>query len=125
MSIVALDTVNHLGVQKMKSLKILKISVAALALTMDLSSAFAQARTREEVQKELRQSENDGARVVTDASYRDTSPMHQQQIAQRKAQLSNGDEGVGTSGSSESGDRVEKPRPCVGPVSYCNLYFGG
>jgi len=109
----------------MKSLKILTMSVVALALTVDGSNAFAQAKTREEVRQELIQAENDGSRFVTDASYPEVSPMYQQQVAQMKVQHANSGEGVGMSGSSLSGGHVEKPRPCVGPVSYCNPYFGG
>jgi hypothetical protein len=109
----------------MKSLKTLTMSVVVLALAVDFSNAFAQAKTREQVRQELIQAEKDGSRFVTDASYPDVSPMYQQQVAQMKAQHTNSGEGVGTSGSSLSGGRIEKPRPCVGPVSYCNPYFGG
>jgi hypothetical protein len=109
----------------MKSLKTLTMTVVALALTVDFSNAFAQAKTRDEVRQELIQAENDGSRFVTDTSYPDVSPMYQQQVAQMKAQHANSGEGVGTSGSSLSGGRVERSRPCVGPVSYCNLYSGG
>jgi hypothetical protein len=108
-----------------KSLTVLTISVTALALTTDFSSTFVQAKTREEVRQELIQAENNGSRFVTDASYPDISPMYQQQVAQMKAQHAHSGEGAGLSGSSVSGRRVEKPRPCVGPVSYCNPYFGG
>ncbi|WP_374992458.1 DUF4148 domain-containing protein [Paraburkholderia sp. SARCC-3016] len=101
------------------------MSVVAIAMTTDLSSAFAQAKTREQIRQELVQAENDGSRFVTDASYPDVSPMYQQQVAQMKAQHAHSDEGSGNSGTSLSGRRAEKPRACVGPVSYCNPYFGG
>ena len=109
----------------MKSLAMLTVTVAILGLTTELSSAFAQEKTREEVRQELIQAENDGSRFVTDASYPDVAPIYQQQVAQMKAQHAHSGEGVGSSGSSVSGSRVEKPRPCVGPVSYCNPYSGG
>lgn len=109
----------------MKLLTMLTVSVAALVLTANFSNAFAQAKTREEVQQELIQAENNGSRFVTDASYPDVSPMYQQQVAQMKAQHEYSGVGAGSSGSSRSGGRVDKPRPCVGPVSYCNPYFGG
>jgi uncharacterized protein DUF4148 len=109
---------------KMKSLKLLTISVVGLAMTMDISNAIAQAKTREEVRQELIQAENDGSRFVTDASYPDISPMYQQQVAQMKALSARTGEGVGVSGSSGSGSRAGKPRPCVGPLSYCNPYGG-
>jgi hypothetical protein len=109
----------------MKSLTMLTVSFAVLCLTTDLSNAFAQEKTREEVRQELIQAESDGSRFVTDASYPDVSPMYQQQVAQMKAQHAHSGEGVGSSGSSVSGSHVEKPLPCVGPVSYCNPYSGG
>ena len=109
----------------MKSLTMLTLSFAALALTTDYSNAFAQAKTRDEVRQELIQAENDGSRFVTEASYPDVSPMYQQQVAQMKALHEQSGEGAGSSGSSRSGNRVEKPQQCVGPVSYCNPYVGG
>jgi hypothetical protein len=115
---------NPHGVQ-MKKLTMLTLSVVALAMATDLSNAYAQTKTREDVRQELIQAENDGSRFVTDASYPDVSPMYQRQVAQMKAQHAHSGEGSGESGSSLSGSRVDKPRPCVGPVSYCNPYFGG
>lgn len=109
----------------MKSLTMLTVSVAALVLTTDFSNAFAQTKTREEVRQELIQAEDNGSRFVTDASYPDISPMYELQVAQMKAQHAHSGEGVDVSGSSLSGSRVEKPRSCVGPVSYCTPYFGG
>jgi hypothetical protein len=119
------DQIETIWSSEMKLLNTLTASVVVLALTVNFSNAFAQAKTRDEVRQELIQAENDGSRFVTDASYPDVSPMYQQQVVQMKAQHANSGEGVGTSGSSLSGGRVEKARPCVGPVSYCNPYFGG
>src|SRR6201991_4829275 len=116
------DSIETIWSSKMKSLKILTMSVVALALTVDASNAFAQAKTRDEVRQELIQAENDGSRFVTEASYPDVSPMYQQQVAQMKALHEQSGEGAGSSGSSRSGNRVEKPQQCVGPVSYCNPY---
>ena len=115
----------------MKLSTLVTIPVVALALTTTFSNAFAQAKTREEVRQELIQAEDNGSRLVTDASYPVISPIYEQQVARMQARHALSGEGTGISGSSLSGSRVEKPdseshsRPCVGPVSYCNPYFGG
>ncbi|HEY3599386.1 MAG TPA: DUF4148 domain-containing protein [Paraburkholderia sp.] len=114
----------------MKTLAMLTMSVAVLASTTVFSNAFAQERTRAEVQQELVQAENNGSRLVTETSYPDVSPIYQQQVAQLKAEHAGSGRGAGMSGSSVSGQRAPMPsgmgnaNSCVGPVSYCNLYFG-
>ncbi len=114
----------------MKTLAMLTMSVAVLASTSVFSNAFAQEKTRAEVRQELIQAENNGLRFVTDASYPDVSPIYEQQVAQLKAEHGDSDVGADMSGSNASGHRAPMPgnttrsQACVGPVSYCNLYFG-
>jgi hypothetical protein len=115
----------------MKLFPMVTIPVVALALTTTFSNALAQVTTREDVRRELIRAEDEGSRFVTDASYPDISPIYEKQVAQMQARHARDSEGTGISGSSVSGSHVEKSGaeshsgPCVGPVSYCNPYFGG
>ncbi len=112
----------------MKKLAVFTVSVLALASSGVFTSAFAQEKTRAEVRQELVQAENNGSRFVTDASYPDVSPIYQQQVARLQQQSDTG-VGADTQGSSASGHRgvmqgKTDNQQCVGPVSFCNLYFG-
>jgi hypothetical protein len=115
----------------MKLLAMLTMSAAVLASTTVFTNAFAQEKTRAEVRQELIQAENNGSRFVSDTSYPDVDPIYQEQVARMKAQHPDSGEGPGTSGTTQSGNRAmppdntsNKPQTCVGPVSYCNIYFG-
>jgi hypothetical protein len=104
-------------------------SATLLALTCAsfASAASAQSLTRAEVRQQLIEAEANGSQFVTDASYPDVSPVFAQQVAHAKQA-----EGYGpaTSGSSAAGGvppahaSHNAPGACVGPVSFCTLYFG-
>jgi hypothetical protein len=112
----------------MKKMALLTISMAALVSVGLSSTAFAQEKTRAEVRQELIQAEQNGSQFVSDASYPDVSPIFQQQVAQMKAAQSS--EGAGMAGTHAAGTRMPAaagamdPSSCVGPVSYCSVYFG-
>ncbi|CAB3752256.1 DUF4148 domain-containing protein [Paraburkholderia solisilvae] len=115
----------------MKLLATLTMSAAVLASTTVFTHAFAQEQTRAEVRQELIQAENNGSRFIADASYEDTDPSNQDQVTREKAQQPGSGEGAGMAGMNQSGRRTAMPdaassrqQACVGPVSYCNLYFG-
>jgi hypothetical protein len=105
----------------------LALVFASAALT---STASAQGRTRDEVRQELIQAENNGSRLVTDASYPDVSPIFEQQAAHER--LMHGGSGPEMSGSSEVGNRTAitssdpstSKQECVGPAGFCKPYFG-
>ncbi|AMV42561.1 MULTISPECIES: DUF4148 domain-containing protein [Paraburkholderia] len=112
----------------MKKLALLTVSIAALASTAFASSAFAQEKTRAEVRQELIQAEQNGSQFVTDTSYPDVAPLYQQQVARQQAAQES--EGAGTAGTHAAGMRMPVTganagmSTCVGPVSYCSVYFG-
>jgi hypothetical protein len=94
---------------KMKLLSMLTMSAAVLASTTIFTSAFAQDNMRA-----------------------DADPTSQQQVVRTdNAQHTGSGEGPGMAGISQGGHRAMTPndtssnqKPCVGPVSYCNIYFG-
>jgi hypothetical protein len=105
------------------------VSMVFFASTAIATSASAQEKTRAEVHQELIQAENNGSRFVTDTSYPDVNPMFAQQVAHARQ----GNDGVGSEASAPSAAGAPNaPAPvmnkagsnCVGPVSYCMLYFG-
>lgn len=113
----------------MKKIALLTISMAALISTGLSSTAFAQEKTRAEVRQELIQAEQNGSQFVSDTSYPDVAPIFQQQVAQMKAAQSS--EGAGMAGTHAAGTRMPastgtmgSSSSCVGPVSYCSVYFG-
>ncbi|TCG06541.1 hypothetical protein BZM27_25585 [Paraburkholderia steynii] len=112
----------------MKKLALLTVSIAALASTAFASSAFAQEKTRAEVRQELIQAEQNGSQFVTDTSYPEVAPIYQQQVAHQKAAQES--EGAGMAGTHAAGTRMSVTgantgmSTCVGPVSYCSVYFG-
>ena len=76
------------------------------------------------------QAEQNGSQFVTDASYPDVAPIYQQQVAHRQAAQDNEGVGAGLSGTHAAGSRMPATgtnggmSSCVGPVSYCTVYFG-
>jgi opacity protein-like surface antigen len=106
----------------MKKLAFVALSAALLAS----SSAFAQGVTRAEVQQQLVQAEQNGSRLVTDASYPDVAPIDQNQLAQQKPVTSA--YGGMASGSAASGTRIPMTTgsnaSCVGPRTFCDTYAG-
>jgi hypothetical protein len=118
----------------MKLLAMLTTSAAMLASTGVFTHASAQEITRAQVRQELIQAENNGSRFVSDTSYPEVDPIYQEQVARNKAQHPDSGEGAAMSSTSQSGARAmtpdnttnttNKPQACVGPVSYCNIYFG-
>ncbi|WP_080428736.1 DUF4148 domain-containing protein [Burkholderia ubonensis] len=107
----------------MKNYLAVAIALAIVTLPAVSTCASAQQRTREEVRQELIQSINDGARYVTDTSYPVVSPMYEREIEKlRQANHA----ALDTRASSPNAAQGESaPEPCVGPASFCNVYFGG
>jgi hypothetical protein len=92
----------------MKLLAMLTMSAAVLASTTVFTNAFAQDSTRTNI-----------------------DPTYQEQVVRNNTPLQDSGEGADMSGAGQSGHRAmtrnnmsNKPAPCVGPASYCNIYFG-
>jgi hypothetical protein len=104
------------------------ICVTLFAAAGIATGASAQEKTRAEVRQELIQAENNGLRFVTDTSYPDVNPLFEQQVARLRQQSDSGG-APATAGSSETGkaangEGVADSSACVGPISFCKLYFG-
>ncbi|MGF6771478.1 hypothetical protein P3T18_003965 [Paraburkholderia sp. GAS199] len=122
----------------MKTRLALTLSMILLASAGAVTNASAQEKTRAEVRQELIQAENNGLNLVTDTSYPEINPIYAQQAAQEQAQAQtqaqatqsrDTDVGGSMAGSSATGQRAPAhmtmdPNNCVGPVSFCSLYFG-
>jgi hypothetical protein len=118
--------------------KIVGITLLFCASFASLSVANAKGLTREQVVQQLIDAQQNGSMYVTDASYPDVSPIYQQQVDQlRAAHARKSTSGIGpqSSGTTESGNVSEslamssngEPAShddCVGPVSFCKIYFG-
>jgi len=105
----------------------LGLSVILLASAGIASNASAaQEKTRAEVRQELIQAENNGLNYVSNTSYPEVSPIFAQQVTRLKQQ-SESSAGTDMSTSSAAGtSRAHMAMSsCVGPVSFCNPYFGG
>jgi hypothetical protein len=107
---------------------VIALSMALLASAGIATSASAQEKTRAEVRQELIQAENNGSRFVTDTSYPDVNPIFAQQVArnQQKTSSVGGSEMTGSSAAGVGGrSAAGKPESnCVGPNSFCSIYFG-
>ncbi|SAL29267.1 DUF4148 domain-containing protein [Caballeronia telluris] len=101
---------------------------ASLALSATLlvsSGAFAEGLTRAEVRAQLVAADQNGSRLVTDASYPDVDSVYQNQVAQRPSGNVDADAnayGGAMTGSASSAARATGT--CVGPVSFCHIYAG-
>ncbi|BAX60885.1 DUF4148 domain-containing protein [Burkholderia stabilis] len=104
-------------------------TVAAISLAGVATQASAQELTRAQVRQELIDAENNGLRFVTDTSYPDVSPLFQQQAEQMPQRQTNTAVGSDPAVSSEAGKPAamsprQRPAACVGPASFCTIYFG-
>ena len=129
----------------MKKLAMITMSVAVLASTSVFSNAFAQSTTtpvtRAQVYGDLVRLEQAGYRpsASDDANYPADIQAAEAKVAAQDSEpvadsaagaaVEQTGMGAGLSGSSESGTRAPVRGPsssaaCVGPVSFCSLYFG-
>ncbi|WP_250535193.1 DUF4148 domain-containing protein [Caballeronia sp. AZ10_KS36] len=102
-------------------MNIAKVFAVSAALVVS-TGAFAQGLTRDEVRAQLVQAEQNGSRLVTDASYPDVSPIYQNQTARMKTPESGAYGGMKT--ASGAGSASMSPSDCVGPYSFCHIYAG-
>jgi hypothetical protein len=106
---------------------VIALSMALFASAGIATSASAQEKTRAEVRQELIQAENNGSRFVTDTSYPDVNPIFAQQAARTQQKASgvgsemSGSSAAGVAGRSAAGKTESN---CVGPNSFCSIYFG-
>ncbi|CAB3774433.1 DUF4148 domain-containing protein [Paraburkholderia humisilvae] len=102
---------------------LLALSAAALVPT-----ASAQGITRAEVRQQLIAAENSGSRLVTETSYPNTGLIYSHRVKRATEQA--GDTGGTPVGTSQTGklprnsSHNRTSADCVGPVSFCNIYFG-
>ncbi|CAM2185437.1 DUF4148 domain-containing protein [Burkholderia latens] len=104
-------------------------TVAAISVASVATPASAQALTRAQVRQQLIDAENDGLRFVTDTSYPAVSPMFGRQAAQmpqRQAETALGSAPAATTDAGKPAMPAPSARTaaCVGPESFCTLYFG-
>jgi len=104
-------------------------AVAAISLAGIATQASAQELTRAQVRQELIDAENNGLRFVTDTSYPEVSPLFQRQVEQMPEHQASTAVGSDPAASSEAGKpATTSPRrgstACVGPASFCTIYFG-
>jgi hypothetical protein len=112
----------------MKLRHVVSMVLAATVCATVVNDASAQEKTRAQVRQELIDAENHGLRLVTDTSYPDINPIYQQRAMQMNAEHASGSgpEMSGTSGEGRktAPDMTKSKDACVGPVSFCNIYFG-
>jgi Domain of unknown function (DUF4148) len=106
---------------------IVSLMICAGAGIAAISSA--QEKTRAQVHQELIEAERDGLNFDTDESYPVVAPIFEQQAAKLKQQKGDGGTGDATTGASDAGHIEHETSPsdppaCVGPVSFCDPYFG-
>lgn len=106
----------------MKAIQIVALSAALIVSSGAFAQSSPQGLTRAEVRAQLIEAEQNGSRLVTDASYPDVSPLYQNQVTHRMTADHNAYGGA-SAGSSMSAQR-SMPGQCVGPVSFCNIYSG-
>jgi len=108
----------------MRISRAMSAALIALACSGFASAASAQGLSRAGVRQQLAEAEANGSGSVSNASYPDVSRMGQKSVAQVDGY------GPAISGSSAAGSgpmtnmhRVA-PDNCVGPASFCAIYFG-
>ncbi|WP_322011231.1 DUF4148 domain-containing protein [Paraburkholderia sp. J12] len=108
------------------------LSILALASAGFASAASAQALTRAEVRADLIRVEQAGysPSIGNDVNYPEDIQAAEAKIAVQDSQRATNDAvgGATMTGTSASGSPLHLPKPspssCVGPASYCNVYFG-
>jgi Domain of unknown function (DUF4148) len=100
------------------------VSMMLCAGAVIAASSSAQEKTRAQVRQELIEAEHDGVNFDADESY----PL-EQQAAKPKQQKGDGGTGAGMTGVSDAGHIQHETSPsdppaCVGPISFCDPYFG-
>ncbi|MCC8397022.1 DUF4148 domain-containing protein [Paraburkholderia sp. MMS20-SJTR3] len=121
-----------------------KLVIAIVLAGASIQTAFADpsfAKTRAQVYQELIEAQKNGwTAAVSDASYPEVARIYEHQYrktsektatAATAATSGEGPEARGTSqsgapksGMPKSGRAQIRTDDCVGPVSYCNVYFG-
>ncbi|TDG04007.1 DUF4148 domain-containing protein [Paraburkholderia guartelaensis] len=81
--------------------------------------ASAQEATRAEVRQELVQAQGNDSPNITDTSDPATDPISTKQVAQLQTR-SNSSSGANMSSVRETTHHTD----CVGPASFCSIYFG-
>ncbi|MDR5806264.1 DUF4148 domain-containing protein [Caballeronia sp. LZ001] len=101
------------------------VKLAAVSAALVLSSgAFAQSLTRAEVRAQLVQAEQNGSRLVVDASYPDVSPIYQNQVAHANSADTTSYGGAASTRDSGNARMNMSASQCVGPYSFCHIYAG-
>ncbi|MDS0858716.1 DUF4148 domain-containing protein [Burkholderia pseudomultivorans] len=113
----------------MNTSMLIAASMAVVSFAGFAAPASAQALTRAEVRQALIEAEQQGSRFVTDTSYPAVSPLFEGAAAALQRDQANSGVGGHAGGASEAGRPAAKPAApaagaCVGPVSYCSVYFG-
>src|SRR5471030_1136895 len=106
------------------------LPVVLLAITGFVSNVSAQEITRQDVGQELAQADNNGSPRIADTAYLDANPaVVREADSQNRVNADGlgldmqGSSAAGRSTSMSRGDRT-RPSTCVGPISFCNIYFG-
>jgi hypothetical protein len=110
-------------------LTLVSVCLTLVAASSIVTNAQAQEKTRAQVRQELIEAQRNGLNFVSDASYPAVNPMYEQQAARLKQQKGDGGTGGALTGASDAGKGRQVrtpavPASCVGPISFCELYFG-
>jgi len=116
----------------MKIRKFVGIAMLSAVSTMYVDAAHAQGTARAEAGQQLVRAQQNGLGSVADAPSPVVSSVDQRKLQEMQAEHSR-DSGFGgqTGGSGGTGATAVPAHPasaphddCVGPVSFCNIYFG-
>ncbi|KWF25140.1 DUF4148 domain-containing protein [Burkholderia pseudomultivorans] len=113
----------------MNTSRLIAASMAVVSFAGFATHASAQALTRAEVRQALIEAEDQGSRFVTDTSYPAVSPLFEGAAAETRRDQANSGVGGYAGSASDAGKPAVKPAvpasgACVGPASYCSVYFG-
>ncbi|CAB3773279.1 DUF4148 domain-containing protein [Paraburkholderia humisilvae] len=112
----------------MKKIAILAATVALLAPGLSFAQGASSGLTRAQVRAELKQFRDVGYQASGEnVNYPDDVQQALARIAQKEAtRKANANGEVSQRGTDDTARPMTVPTPeCVGPVSYCNVYFGG
>lgn len=107
-----------MGASRVIALSFFSIACAGFACV-----ASAEGISRAEVSQQLIQVGNDSSQLITDTTFPDVRQVFAQKVAhQKQREASIG--GVTSSSSAAGVAYHDAPSACVGPASFCSLYFG-
>jgi hypothetical protein len=100
------------------------LAIPALSFAQDNTAPITRAQVRAELvgleQVGYNPATGEDTNYPTDIQAAEAKVAGQTQMAETTSAVG----GVASGGSSQAGARVRAPAACVGPVSFCNTFFG-